>query len=67
MAYEGATEHHQMPGSDDTQDPQLRAQAETDAICGALCERLLQGTLPPDDAYWWTRIALRDVIARLSD
>jgi hypothetical protein len=67
MAYEGALEHHQVPDSDITQDPQLRAQAETDAICGALCERLLNGTLSPDEAYWWTRIALWEVVARLGD
>ena len=67
MAYEGAPEQHQVPGSDNTQDPRLRAQAEADAICGALCERLRQGTLPPDEAYWWTRIAMWDVVARLAE
>ncbi len=67
MAYEGGTEHHHAPGGDDPQDQKLRAQAETDAICDALIERLQQGTLPPDEAYWWTRIALSDVVARLAE
>ena len=67
MPYEGGTEHHHAPGGDNPEDHQLRAQAETDAICEALIARLREGTLPPDEAYWWTRIALSDVIARLAD
>lgn len=67
MPTEGGTEHLHAPGGDNPQDYQLRAQAETDAICEALIARLREGTLPPDEAYWWTRIALSDVIARLAD
>ncbi len=67
MATEGGTEQSHAPGGDNPLDHQLRAQAETDAICNALIARLREGTLPPDEAYWWTRIALSDVIARLAD
>ncbi len=48
-------------------DLRLRAQAESHAICGSLCERLRSGTLPPDEAYWWTRIAVSDLLARLGE
>jgi hypothetical protein len=48
-------------------DVRLRAQAENQAICRSLCERLRSGTLPPDEAYWWTRIAVSDMRMRLAD
>jgi hypothetical protein len=48
-------------------DLRMRAQAESHAICGSLCERLRSGTLPPDEAYWWTRIAVSDLLARLGE
>jgi hypothetical protein len=33
-----------------------RADAELDALCESLKRWILEGTMPPDDAYWWTRI-----------
>jgi hypothetical protein len=48
-------------------DLRQRAQAESHAICGTLCERLRSGSLPPDEAYWWTRIAVSDLLARLDE
>ena len=41
--------------------------AESDQISGTLRERVLNGTSPPDEAYWWTRIAFLDAVARLTD
>jgi hypothetical protein len=43
-----------------------RALAESRAICEAIGLRLVAGTLPPDDAFWWTRIATREVLAAQS-
>jgi hypothetical protein len=48
-------------------DLRQRAQAESHAICGTLCERLRSGSMPPDEAYWWTRIAVSDLLARLEE
>jgi hypothetical protein len=39
---------------------ELRRAAEFDRLCDALCERLLTNTIPPDDAYWWARIAVEE-------
>jgi hypothetical protein len=36
---------------------------ESEALCHALGEHLLNGTLPPDDAYWWTRIVVEEALA----
>jgi hypothetical protein len=43
------------------------AHAEYDALCGSLTRRLREGTLPPDEAYWWTRIVCSAATTRLSD
>jgi hypothetical protein len=43
------------------------AHAEHDALCAAIVERLRDGSLPPDEAYWWTRIACSAAMTRLSD
>jgi hypothetical protein len=37
-----------------------RRAVEFDRLCDVLCERLLNDSLPPDDAYWWTRIAMQE-------
>jgi hypothetical protein len=37
-----------------------RRAAEFDRLCDVLRERLLGGSMPPDDAYWWTRIAIQE-------
>jgi hypothetical protein len=44
-----------------------RARAESVAICEAIVLRLVAGTLPPDEAYWWTRIATRQSLAAQLD
>jgi hypothetical protein len=45
-----------------------RRDAEFDSLCDALRERLLSNTIPPDDAYWWARIACEEAAgANLSD
>jgi hypothetical protein len=30
---------------------------------GTLSERIARGVLPPDDAYWWTRAIVAEVMA----
>jgi hypothetical protein len=67
MRDEPFTEHGHALDGKDAPDLRLRAQAESDQISDALRERLLNGTLPPDEAYWWTRIAFWDTVARLTD
>ncbi len=47
--------------------PQARAlppfaEEEYAAVCKSICERIRQGTLPPDDAYWWTRALVADPV-----
>ena len=41
--------------------------SEHDALAETICARLRDGSLPPDEAYWWTRILVEGAIARLSD
>ena len=41
-------------------DYEQRRAAEFDQLCDVLCERLLNDSLPPDDAYWWARIAIQE-------
>jgi hypothetical protein len=41
--------------------------AEHDALAETICARLRDGSLPPDEAYWWTRILVEGAIACLSD
>jgi hypothetical protein len=43
-------------------DRQTRARLECGAVCEALVERLVRGSLPPDDAYWWTLIAIEEAV-----
>jgi hypothetical protein len=33
-----------------------RADYELDTLCDSIRQRLIDGTMPPDDAYWWARI-----------
>jgi hypothetical protein len=40
-----------------------RIAEEFDRLCDSLRLRLLEGTMPPDDAYWWTRIVASDSAA----
>jgi len=37
-----------------------RAKEEYECLCASLCEQLSQGSIPPDEAYWWTRIAIEE-------
>jgi hypothetical protein len=43
------------------------AHAEFDSLCAAIIQRLQNGSLPPDEAYWWSRIACSTALTRLSD
>jgi hypothetical protein len=36
---------------------------ECEALCSAFREHLLRGRLPPEDAYWWTRIVIEELSA----
>jgi hypothetical protein len=51
----------------DAYDPRARAQAEYEVISEALSRRLMEGSLPPNEAYWWTRVLLWEAAARLAD
>jgi hypothetical protein len=39
---------------------------ETEALCRTLCERLLSDSLPPEEAYWWTRIVVEEAVGVLT-
>jgi hypothetical protein len=41
------------------------AHAEFEALCSALTRRLQNGALPPDEAYWWTRILFAEAVVML--
>jgi hypothetical protein len=45
---------------------QAFAQVEYESLRGAIAERLATGSLPPDEAYWWTRILSAEAVMRLS-
>jgi len=46
----------------------FRAEVDTehDALADAVCARIREGSLPPDEAYWWARILVEGAIARLA-
>jgi len=39
--------------------------ADYRGLCETLCEEIAEDRLPPDEAYWWTRIALAEAAALL--
>lgn len=41
------------------------AHAEFDSLCSAVIRRLRNDTLPPDEAYWWTRILFSEAVVLL--
>lgn len=43
-------------------DRHSRAEAEYRDFCETLRERIAEGGLPPDEAYWWTRIAVGEAV-----
>jgi hypothetical protein len=43
------------------------AHAEFDALSRAVCEGLRDGNLPPDEAYWWTRILFSEAVVSLNN
>jgi hypothetical protein len=50
----------QTKRSPQTAEHEQRRDAEFDGLCAALCNRLLNHTIPPDDAYWWARIVTEE-------
>jgi|RhiMetdeSRZDD1v2_1073273.scaffolds.fasta_scaffold00095_32 hypothetical protein len=46
-------------------DRQTTAQMEVSALCDRVREQIIGGLLPPDEAYWWTRIAICEAVAVL--
>ncbi len=38
------------------------AEEEYDVVSRSICDRIRAGTLPPDDAYWWTRVLIADAV-----
>lgn len=38
------------------------AEEEFDAVCRSICRRIKEGSIPPDDAYWWTRVLFADAV-----
>jgi hypothetical protein len=47
-------------------DFQVFAQAEYESLCETIAERLTTDSLPPDEAYWWTRILTAEAVMRLN-
>jgi hypothetical protein len=41
------------------------AEEEFEAISNLICLRIQDGTMPPDDAYWWTRVLVADAVCSL--
>jgi hypothetical protein len=41
------------------------AHVEFDSLCSAIARRLRNNTLPPDEAYWWTRILVSEAAVHL--
>jgi hypothetical protein len=50
-------------------DRQARSEADYSSFCQTLGQLLEDDVLPPDEAYWWTRIALAEhaALTRLRD
>jgi len=44
-------------------DDGARRVAEYEELCDTLSEWIATDRVPPDDAYWWTRIALTEATA----
>jgi hypothetical protein len=40
--------------------------SEHEVLADTICARLRDGSLPPDEAYWWTRILVEAAIDRLA-
>ncbi len=41
------------------------AEEEYAAVSDTLCRRIQDGTMPPDDAYWWTRVQYADAVCAM--
>lgn len=41
------------------------AEEEFDAVSHLICLRIQDGSMPPDDAYWWTRVLVADAVCAL--
>ena len=41
------------------------ARMEVWTLCDRVRDQILHGLLPPDEAYWWTRIAVAEAVALL--
>ena len=41
------------------------AEEEFDAVSQLICLRIQDGSMPPDDAYWWTRVLVADAVCLL--
>jgi hypothetical protein len=41
------------------------AHVEFDSLCTAIARRLRNNTLPPDEAFWWTRILVSEAAVHL--
>lgn len=44
-------------------DRQTTALMEVSTLCDRVRDQIISGLLPPDEAYWWTRIAIREAVA----
>ena len=54
-------ETQQRPATPKIGDPLARARQDCNAFCDTLQQRIAGGTLPPEEAYWWTQIAVEEV------
>jgi hypothetical protein len=59
MRQDSRERNNDTRGKDDA-NHRVRMTAEYRRLCEMLRERIAEGGFPPDEAYWWTRIALRE-------
>ena len=60
-------EENERESPESSRDVAADLQREHDVMADVICARLLDGSLPPDEAYWWTRILAEGAIARLAE
>ena len=65
MPSDTATECRNTKSSEDSVSGSARRAADYEGLCETFHEWIAADRLPPDDAYWWTRIALTEATAFL--
>jgi hypothetical protein len=63
MPSNSATECRTCKSSEDSVSVSARRAADYEGLCDTFLEWIAENRLPPDDAYWWARIALTEATA----